>query len=446
MKYFNVIEPDKDNLYDVEALKEEKLWGINNVHDPGIYKDGEWYYVFSTDADISGKPGSGVQVRKSKDLIHWEWVGHAFEGVPYEAKEWTQAEGLWAPDVTKIGDTYYLYYAASQFGKTRSFIGVATSNSVEGPWEDQGEVFKTYEDDVNNAIDPNIIHDTDGKIWMCYGSFFGGIYISEINPANGKLLNYGRGKLLAKRNFDVDRAIEGPYIIYNEKFKMYYLFVSYDSLFNDYNVRVGRSKNILGPYVDYDNNDLTNIEMDQMEVGTKILGAYRFNNSEGWLAPGHNSVLKDGNEYFIVHHARGQKDKRWHFLHIREILWSDDGWPLVSPERYSGEKEVKIERDMLLGEWETIILDKHDNLQLVSNKIVLLENGEINYTFSNSFWKLEDDNTLILHIYDPVNIKEGDYSVVKMKVIPGWDWENWKPTLVCTGINQLGVSMWGKRR
>lgn len=71
----------------------------------------------------------------------------------------------------------------------------------------------------------------------------------------------------------------------------------------------------------------------QFEVGTKILGGYRFSEGEGWGNPGHNAVLRDGDDCFIIHHARGERDPNWPYLHVRRIPWTDDGWPVVSPER-----------------------------------------------------------------------------------------------------------------
>lgn len=416
----------KDDLYNEEILDNEKLWTINNVHDPGSFKDDDTYYVFSTDAQNGGTFRGGVQVRKSKDLMNWEWVGRAFPNVPEEAKAWTGAKGLWAPDVEKFGDTYYLYYCASQFGKNQSFIGVATSKNIEGPWEDKGEVFKTKQGDGPNAIDPNITFDKDGQPWMVYGSFFGGLFVSKIDPNTGKLQEYGEGKLIAKRHISVEGAIEGPYIIYNEKFDYYYLFVSYDSLFTQYNIRVARSKNIEGPYLDFNGNEMTNISLPPNDVGMKVLGGYKFGDSEGWVCPGHNSVLRDGDNYFVVHHARGERDKRWHYLHIRKIVWTNDGWPLVSPERFTGEEELPIEKAEVLGDWQLILMDKDNNIQ-VHSKNVQLDTDNISKLGENEFQ---------LTVFD-------DH--IEGVVMPSWDWEKWCETLVFMGKNKLGEVFVGKK-
>ncbi|MFD1848601.1 arabinan endo-1,5-alpha-L-arabinosidase [Oceanobacillus bengalensis] len=419
---------DRANLYD------ETKWTTVNAHDPAIYKDGGWYYVFSTDAQIEGEAKPGIQIRKSRDLINWQWVGRAFNEVPPPAKEWTGAKGLWAPDVTKFGETYYLYYAASQFGKSQSFIGVATSKNIEGPWEDQGEVFKTkHGEEGPNAIDPNITFDENGKPWMVYGSFFGGIFVAEINPTTGKLREYGRGNLIAKRQISVEGAIEGPYIVYHPKLKYYYLFVSYDSLASNYNIRVARSKSISGPYVDLNGNEMTNTMISPNDVGLKILGGYKFQHTEGWVAPGHNSVLKDGDNYYVCHHIRTKKDKRWHYLHIRKVVWTNDGWPLVSPERYAGEEEVPIQRNEISGYWEYICMDKDNNDQIES-QLIQVSDGKNNQLEA---WKQLSNNRFILSLKD----KE-----IEGIVMPGWDWEEWHQTLVFMGKDKHGDVILAKKK
>jgi arabinan endo-1,5-alpha-L-arabinosidase len=431
-------EPIKYDLYDQLIAAKEELWTIHNVHDPALIKDGDTYYVFSTDAMVGGELPGGIQVRKSKDLIEWQWVGHAFEHIPEEAFAWTGAKGLWAPDVTKYGDTYYLYYAASQFGKNQSFIGVATSKHIEGPWTDQGEVFKTeHGKDKPNAIDPNITFDQDGTPWMVYGSFFGGIYLSKIDPATGKLAEQNEGKLIARRHHSVEAAVEGPYILYHPELKKYYLFVSYDSLFNTYNIRVAKADHIEGPYLDFDGNVMTNIEIEPNETGMKVLGGYKFGQAEGWIGPGHNSVLKDGDQYFICHHARGERTKKHHALHIRRILWTEDGWPLVSPERYAGEIEQSIDPDAIAGTWECILFDKHENNQIRSSLFELLPDGKI-ASEENGYWKYVNYNLFELFI-------SGTFGKQNIIVLPAWNWSSWKSTLVFTGKNENGYVMIAKK-
>ncbi len=439
-------QPIHYKLYDMSIINQESEWHINNTHDPSIIKVEEWYYVFSTDVKSAGELRPGIMVRKSKDLIEWEWVGYAFDnGIPAAALSWTNATNLWAPDIEKIGDLYYLYYSVSEFGTNQSYIGVATSASIEGPWNDQGEVIKSTKGDEPNAIDPNIIVDDNGDYWMSYGSFFGGIYVVRLDPSNGKLKAPGFGQKIASRDHLSEQgALEGPYIIYKPDLKMYYLFVSYDSLFADYNVRVGRANAITGPYLDYNGNNMNDTTYrPQYEIGNKILGGYKFLAGEGWTAPGHNSVLQDSDgQDYIIHHARGETKTAWSYLHVRKIIWTSDGWPVVSPERYAGETIQAIPKRMISGSWETIIQSKETNGKVRSKIIQLLPNGEVNDNKNVGKWKFDGDHTLEITWQDH---KGKASSVEIIQFIPSWDWELNKPTLVYTGMNNLGEVIWGKQ-
>lgn len=238
------------NKVNTDILYKEEAWTTNFTHDGAIIKTGDWFYVFSTDYMVGAPPTPGIQVRKSKDLIHWVFVGRVFDQVSEEAWKWTKGTTFWAPNIIEMNHKFYLYYSVSEVGKRNSYIGLATSNSIEGPWKDEGVVFKTKEGDkyTVNAIDPDIVMDKDENAWMVYGSYFGGIFITEVDQATGKLVNPNEeGTLIAQRK-NMNFGIEAPEIIYNQDTDYYYLTVSYEWLEDTYNVRVGRSKNITGPY------------------------------------------------------------------------------------------------------------------------------------------------------------------------------------------------------
>ncbi|BCZ47940.1 beta-xylosidase [Clostridium gelidum] len=433
--------PKLEESRDPSIVLDKKNWGTLGAHDPSIFKDKDTYYVFSTDARVGGSATPGIQVRKSKDLINWEFVGQALKGIPEEAKKWSRAQGIWAPEVTKVGNEYYLYYCASSFGKNKSYIGLLKSKTIEGPWEDQGLVLKTNQGEDRNALDPNIVYDKDGQMWMSYGSFWSGIYIVKLDNNTGKLVNQSdKGKNIAQRNGSVSGAVEGPFIIYNEEQKKYYLFVSYGSLSSDYNVRVGRADDIEGPYLDSNGNDMTDISNSNYnEVGNKVLGGYKFGDSEGFIAPGHNSVLKDNGNYYIAHHVRTEKKTDWFYLNVRKILWSEDGWPMVSPERYTGETEEKIEKDAIIGNWQLILQDKNVNEIIPSLQYEFKSNNKIKSEKQSGKWELTGDNNIVIEMSN-----NGEETKYNGKVIPSWDFENEKSTLVFTAINRNGVALWGK--
>jgi arabinan endo-1,5-alpha-L-arabinosidase len=370
------------------------------------------------------------------------------DGVPEPAKEWTGASGMWAPEAVKFGQTYYLYYCASQFGKNQSFIGVATSDSAEGPWTDQGEVYKTTRGSLPNAIDPNIVFDKQGNPWLIYGSFFGGIYANRLDPATGKLLHYGDGTLIACREHRTrEGSVEGPYMIYHPGYDMYYLFVSYDSLKFNYNIRVARSKDITGPFLDFNGREMTDTEYEpSAEIGTKLLGGYRFLDGEGWLAPGHNSILKDEEDYYIVHHARRPDYPKRFCLHIRQIYWTNDGWPIASPERYAGEKREPVTAGSIAGTWEFVVHIRDSDQIQSSRKLEMLADGRIADVSENNGWELVSHET-----GTAMELRLGDSPIgslcsgtIQGVVTPCWDWERNTGTLMFTGLDRQGTAVWGK--
>ena len=174
--------------------------------------------------------------------------------------------------------------------------------------------------------------------------------------------------------------------------------------------------------------------VDPVDNGIKILNSYAFKPSNGWMGPGHNGIIQDGDNYYMIHHAR---EPVWIHLHVRKILWIGDGWPIVSPERYAGEVEQPIPEKEIPGVWEHIVLLKDDNRQLKSSTLKLLPEAKIDTERHKGSWKMENDNIL------QITWEHGYTDTVK--VIPAWDWENGNPTLVYAGLNQAGTAVWGKK-
>ena len=263
------------------------------------------------------------------------------------------ATNIWAPYIIPFGDKYRLYYCVSAFGLKTSYIGLAESASPEGPWMQRGCVVKTDATSVMNAIDPSIIADSaTGKWWMHYGSFFGGLYCVELNPETGLPVQEGdQGHLIARRATYWKDNLEAPEIIYNPELKQYYLFVSYDPLMTTYNVRVGRSDKAEGPFVDY-----FGVELKDTTNNFPILTApYRFNNHPGWAGTAHCAVFtSDEGQYFMAHQGRLSPHNQMMDLHLRQVFFTSDGWPVVSPERYTGSASRKFSAADIVGEWEII--------------------------------------------------------------------------------------------
>jgi len=295
------------------------------AHDPTIIKQGRYYYEIITG---SIETRTYLPVRRSTDLVNWTLLGPVFTTPP----AWVVAElGLtpgdfWAPDINYFDGEYHLYYAASSFGTNNSVMGLATNvtldpDSSQYRWIDEGLVIRSVSTDNWNAIDPNIGFDTDNTPWLSFGSFWDGIKMRRIDPSTGKLAAadttlYG----LASRGGD---AIEAPSIVYRDGY--YYQFVSFDlccrSLISTYNIRVGRATNITGPYI-----DRAGVGMDR-GGGTLLLET-----KDRFVGPGGQTVFLDDGVYRMVNHYYDRTDQGTPKLHIHDLEWTDDGWPLIEQQ------------------------------------------------------------------------------------------------------------------
>ncbi len=281
-----------------------ELAGVKNAHDPGtITKDGDTYFNFTT--------GTGIWYSTSKDLVTWQ-AGPApvFKTTPawIGSKIANFGGSYWAPDVIHMNGYYYLYYSVSTFGTSSSAIGVARSATLKNPaWTDLGIVVESYGGAAEiNAIDPALFRDHNGKVYMSYGSFFGGIGVAEINQASGKLA--GSVTRLAGGNH---ADIEAPYITRNGGY--YYLFVNRGACCRNadstYYVQVSRATSVTGPYT------------DTRTILPNTDGKYR--------GPGHIGVLKQDGCNFVSTHYYDLNDKGNAKLDIQRMTYSG-GWPVLS--------------------------------------------------------------------------------------------------------------------
>lgn len=461
--------PRADDYSGISEMKNYKQWGTYNVHDPSCLLIGDTYYMYSTDAIYredsaamkkDNLPFGYIQVRKSKDLVNWEFSGWAFKEIPQEAKSWVLdnnkgkgATNVWAPYIVEYKGKYRLYYSVSAFAKQVSYIGMAESASPEGPWELKGCVVKTKTGDVMNAIDPSIITNPEtGEQWMHYGSYFGGLHCVQLNPETGLTLNDGdQGHLTARRFDGKKNNIEAPEIIYNPDLKKYFLFVSYDPLMTTYNVRVGRSDKPEGPFVDFSGADLRD-ETDNLPILTY---PYQFRNHIGWAGTAHCCVFNDkAGKYYMAHQARLRPENHMMDLHVRDMYWTADGWPVVSPERYTATVQEEIQEGNLVGEWEILVIQGDaPTRDLFAGQILWGENhlreGEENksdvITLNKDLsisgglsgkWSFAKKGILSLNIFG---------SVSDVQVFMGQDWENQTQTILFTGLDANGCSVWGKK-
>lgn len=362
-------------------------WGGRHVHDPTIVRDDDGtYWLFSTDARYDGPAPGGVQVRRSTDLVRWELAGWAFDGVPGPAGAWSGALGLWAPEVVRVdsadGVRWRMYYSASTFGSRRSAIGLATAPHPAGPWTDRGIVVASDHAEPPaglahpNAIDANLVVEPGGAQWLVYGSFFGGIHALPVDPATGLVidapapgeLHLSPGVLLARRSRVADGAVEGAFVLPRPG-GGWALIVSYDSLAGSYHVRAALGEKVAGPFRDRCGRVMTDVDAEPWSVGVPLLTGYRLAGGPGVLAPGHASVLTepaagadgDATRQLLVHHVRDADAPAEHRLQVRRLVWTHDGWPLVSPQTWAGaDLEIDdparwpVDPAVLDGVWEQL--------------------------------------------------------------------------------------------
>jgi arabinan endo-1,5-alpha-L-arabinosidase len=306
-------------IYPALPLERSASRGVVARDPSSIVKCQDEYWVFHT--------GRGIPTFRSKDLIKWERGPAVFQTAPeWIAKNVPENRGMsyWAPDITKVGDRYLLYYSVSSMGKMTSAIGLATTPTLNPEdsaykWTDQGIVVQTREGqagDAYNAIDPALFQDNDGSLWMVFGSYWTGIKLIQLDPKTGKRIAPDSQMTSLAYN----ESIEAAHISRHGDY--YYLFVNWGSCCrgpqSTYNIRVGRSKTITGPYLDKSG-------VDMLKSG----GSEFLPNANGPLiGPGHASTLNaNGKTWFTSCFEGDLRMGGKATLAVMPLNWTADGWP-----------------------------------------------------------------------------------------------------------------------
>lgn len=495
-----------------------------SVHDPSIVKDGDTYYVFGSHIEAAKSkdlqnwtrftngyttPGNALYGDLSKNLAEpFAWAGE-------NDSDSKGGFAVWAPEVfwnenyinaDGSKGAYMLYYCTSST-YIRSAIGFAVSQNIEGPYTDAGTLVysgftrndaKDKDSQVNkkwtntniqklieggtlsganehwfnpdgsyangtypNAIDPNLFRDKDGKLWMSYGSWSGGIFVLEIDEKTGNAMYPGKdGKTADGRLVDryfgtkiaggFGKSGEGPYVIYDKETGYYYLYMTYGWLGADggYNMRVFRSKNPDGPYVDAGGQSaVLPGDTDNALYGNKLMGNYLFQRDigdpgtgigVGYVSPGHNSVMIDEKtgKRFLVFHTRFPNMGEAHELRVHQMFMNADGWPVVAPYRYTGESLEKVDRQELIGEYKFINHGKETNPAIERAKYIKLEKNNTVSGDATGTWKKTGHNAAELTIggktYTGVFVGE-------------WDPVSERRVMTFTATSSEGVAVWGSK-
>lgn len=317
----------------------------SEVADPSVVRDPETgeFYCFSTNR----------VTLHSEDGCNWELYAQGDNVIDFptwgEEVQPEKSVGMWAPDVQKIGDTWYYFYSLSGWGSCCG-IGYGISDNIAGPYQDMGKLFSYTEIGIENAIDPNVIvEETTGDIYMTVGSFQGEYLVQLNQEDDGSMSLFGGLEyqndnkiLIAGKPSGWDGSqYEGGYII--KKGEFYYYFGSSgtccEGKSSTYRVMCGRSKDIKGPYVDASGYPLT-----QSGGGTTKgkLVVWAGVNNENIAGCGHNSVIMDdAGDYWIYYHSYCSNDSfGTRHLFMDKLLWDDQGFPYVNTGKPSFETEL----------------------------------------------------------------------------------------------------------
>lgn len=438
------------------------------VHDPDhIYVAGTHYFF-----------GSHLQVAASDDLMSFNQVAEGvtpanplFEDVTQElaeALEWAESDTLWAPDIIQLDDgRFYMYYNACRGDSPRSAMGVAVADEITGPYTDLGVFLKSgmwdqisedgtiYDARVHpNVVDPDVFLDEDGRLWMVYGSFSGGIFILELDPGTGfPYPDQGYGKHLWGGNH---ARVEGAAVHWDEEQGYYYMFVTYGGLDSTggYNIRVARAEQPDGPYLDASGRNMAEVKADPSlplfddasiaDSAVKLAGNHQFTrelgapgsgSGTGYVSPGGSTVFPhpETDELMIGFHTRFPGGGETHQIRVHQLIPDVDGWPVLAPFRYGGGALTQPTADQLSGAYAVVDHAPRDITAEIhaSEQVILDEDGTIRGERSGTWSGTASAAELTL-----------DGAAYTGVFTTQWhpDRQAWVPTF--TGLSPDGAALW----
>ena len=451
------------------------------VHDPSVvvgYKDADgnsfpeqnesksrtkFYYVM----------GTQLEAAYSKDLLNWTHfqpsfsingsVTNDFLKVFAESATWSNhydnakmKENLWAPDIiyNRALKKWCLYFSVNGDDWLSSIV-LLTSDRIEGPYEFKGTVVCSGMDNFSSGlgnidykkvtgsdriasrymkegkwigeygsscIDPSVLYDETGNLWMFYGSWSGGIFLIKLDENTGLRdysHNFGYGN--SSEIWDNKSLVYDPYMglhiaggyyvsgegSYVEYIKdpdgkgYYYLFMSYGfySPEGGYSMRVFRSETIDGKYVDVTGDSSIFSKYifnygDNVQNGVAIMQNYKWSWwNIGQTAQGHNSLLQDEDDRcFLIYHTKYDNGTIHHNVEVHQLFFDEKGWLVAAPFEYRvGDKLANrsYNTEELAGEYNVIVHRSVDYKNLKCNteeSFYINADGSVSGAFSGS-WK-----------------------------------------------------------
>jgi Glycosyl hydrolases family 43/Concanavalin A-like lectin/glucanases superfamily len=312
----------------LDARAQMPFYGDYFLHDPGtLIKDGTNYYIFGD--------GQGIPGKTTSDLRNWTAAGTVFPSASPPAWTTNNISGFagyfWAPDIAYFNGRYNLYYACSVWGGINSAIGLVTSPSLNSSvWTDQGKVIESNDPTTtntdltaNNCIDPSVLVDTNGTVWLSFGSYSDGILVMQIDPATGKRISPSSTitKIASSTTTFFANTTEASCLY--QRGGWYYLFLNYGGccagVSSTYNIRVGRSTSVTGPYLDRSGGSLLN------GGGTMVLES-----TARYIGPGHAAIMNDNGTNWFTYHYYDGKNNGNATVGMSRLYWTDDGWPALT--------------------------------------------------------------------------------------------------------------------
>ena len=290
-------------------------------HDPSMVRFEDGYALMSTN--------NNLQLWTSEDAYTWKSHGSTVSAIPQWAGQYAPGtEGIWAPDLYYMNGEFRAYYCVSVFGKRTSAIGyTATASIMPGTqgygWKDHGHVFHTVATDKYNAIDADVVRDTEGNYWMAFGSFGLGIQLIKLDAQTGYQASDDKTVYnIARRTSKASEgAEEGPSLIEHDG--KYFLFTAWDKCCQQganieqttYKTAYGRADKVTGPYKDRAGNDMAT------GGGTILLERYG-----RYVGPGGGEAFRDLNRVRFVHHYYDNAGDKFNHIHIRDVVFTEDNW------------------------------------------------------------------------------------------------------------------------
>lgn len=272
---------------------------FSSAADPTVIRTEDGFYLYATQTDKYWVP-----IYFSKDLVNWEFKRTAFRNA---TKPQIPGGGaFWAPEIRHINGKYVLYFSWAKWGDgDASYTAVATSDSPLGDFVNSKELL-TKEDFGSNCID-QFYYEEDNKKYMFVGSF-NGIYVTELTDDGLSVKRNENGTPTLKKQV-CGKAFEGTNIY--KKNGYYYLFASINNCCDGersrYKVVVGRSQDLLGPYLDKSGKDMINNAWELVLEG----------DGQKFFGPGHNSIIvqDDAGTDWMIYHS-----------YVKEMVRLEDVW------------------------------------------------------------------------------------------------------------------------